>query len=602
MQVFATTTTVTATTGYIWHNKPVTPYSVVRFLCDIRVRIDGSDHNTYPAIRFDLDTKAVQYWVYTSNALRDADCEILEDAIGPPTSLYSAYWDVTGNNLPNINPDAIFIGGVSGTHEADQLYFDIDGVSPMPVPFDGILQVRGLGSPFNIADFDAANGTSLALIGSWSGTFAAQVAANITGTVGHTNLLQFAKFTFATTLGLTYASAIALRWAIKTRKSGEISGNTGNLLTMPIKLNQGTLSRCTDIDIRNGIIYCSMFGNATATNQGLTTVKISDRWSKRNYNTQVSDTGTFARTIRDLDSPTGLSLIVFIYSGVVSPLSRTQINSFDSDGMPQFSTPISVNGLGAGRNGTNRIIINGTLESGDMPVVMYSKFNSFPVELVANTGTGAAPDYSLNLDMNAVDVTLANSYDGETATDGRTYLVHGNPGNNFRASLLSRLTYSGPSTAIGYTTALNWSREAIGTGAGTGAASSGDGLTYTGTFVGFAIDQRPSEIVNGEPTMYTSDEQSEVIFKITRKATSFGDERDWDFLIVAGTGASGNADGVGTLASFTDTRYLKMDGDYLYINTAFGGYTIRRMNVKTLLVDTFIGVPGTPGTQPQFSY
>ncbi len=127
-------------------------------------------------------------------------------------------------------------------------------------------------------------------------------------------------------------------------------------------------------------------------------------------------------------------------------------------------------------------------------------------------------------------------------------------------------------------------------------------VTYTGTFVGFALDQRPSEIVNGEPTMYASDEQSEVIFRITRKATSFGDERDWNFLIVAGTGASGNSDGVGTLASFTDIRYMKMDGDYLYINTAQGGHTIRRMNVKTLEVETFIGLAGTPGIQPQFSY
>lgn len=102
-QVFANTGTVTATTGYIWHNKPVEPLSVVRFFCDIDVRIDGSDHNTYPAIRFDLDTKAVQYWVYASKALRDADCEMLADAIGPPPSLYTAYWDVTGDNLPDLN-------------------------------------------------------------------------------------------------------------------------------------------------------------------------------------------------------------------------------------------------------------------------------------------------------------------------------------------------------------------------------------------------------------------------------------------------------------------------------------------------------------------
>ena len=32
IQVFAPTLTLTATTGYIWHNKPVEPTSVVRFL------------------------------------------------------------------------------------------------------------------------------------------------------------------------------------------------------------------------------------------------------------------------------------------------------------------------------------------------------------------------------------------------------------------------------------------------------------------------------------------------------------------------------------------------------------------------------------------
>jgi len=602
MQVFATTLTVTATTGYIWHNKPVEPTSVVRFLCDIQVRIDGSDHNTYPAISFALDNKAIQYWVYASPSIRDADCDMLADAIGPAPSLYTAYWDVAGNNLPNINPDAIFIGGVSGTHQADQLYFDIDGVSPMPVPFDGLLEVRGLGSPFNIADFDAANTTSLALIGSWSGTFAAEVAANITGTVGHTNLLQFSKLTFATSLGLTYASAIALRWKIKTRKSGDLSGNTGNLLTMPINLNDGTFGRCTDLDIRNGIIYCSIFGNTSGANQGLTTVRISEKWSKRNYNTQVSDLGTMARTFKDTDSPTQLSLIAFKFAGLGSPLVRTQITHLDSDGMPQFSAPLDINGVGAGKNGVQRIIINESLQSGGMPVVMYSRFNIFSLEMLANTGTPAIPDYSLDLQMVTVDVSLLNTYDGETAIDGRTYLVHGNFGVNWRATLVSRLAYSGPATAIGYTTAGNWTREAIGTSAGTGVASSGDGLTFVGTMNGFALDQRTSEIVNGEPTMYASDEQSEVIFRITRKATSFGDERDWDFLIVAGTGSSGNADGIGTLASFTELRYIKMDGNFLYINTSIGGHAIRRMNVKTLEVETFIGIAGTGGSQPQFSY
>ena len=607
MQLFSSTISVTSQFGFEWINQPVVPENIVRFLCNVEIYIDGLDRNTYPAIAFNLVTGANQFWVYPNKELRDADCDAISDAVGPPPSNYLAYWDVTGDNLPDtgsgLGPVAIFVGGVSGTHQANQLYFDETGIpTPIPVPFDSIIEVRGFGVPYNIADFDAANGSSLANAANWSGPFASSIAANMLGTIGHTNLLQFAKLTFATTNSLTYSNAVELRLKIKSRKSGDLSGNTGNILQMPIKLNQGTLNRCTDIDIIGGIIYTSMFGNATGINQGLTTVKIADKWTKRNYNTQVNDTGTFARTFKDTDSPTGLSLIVFVFSGVGSPLVRTQVTHFDSDGMPQFSAPVAVNGVGAGRNGAQRLIINEALKSGGMPVVMYCRFNTFPIELVANTGTPAVPDYSLNFDMNSIDASLVNSYDGETAIDGRTYLVHGNPGNNFRASFLSRLSYSGPSTASGFTTSGNWSVERIGTGSGTGMATSGDGLTYTGTFVGFALDQRPSEIVNGEPTMYASDEQSEVIFRITRKATSFGDERDWDFLIVAGTGASGNGDGVGTLASFTDIRYMKMDGDYLYINTAQGGHTIRRMNVKTLEVETFIGLAGTPGIQPQFSY
>jgi len=607
MQLSSSTISVTSQFGFEWINQPVVPENIVRFLCNVEIYIDGLDRNFYPAIAFNLVTGANQFWVYPNKALRDADCDAIADAVGPPPSDYLAYWDITGNNLPDVGsglgPVAIFIGGVSGTHQADQLYFDETGIpTTIPVPFDSIIEVRGFGVPYNVADFDAVNGSSLANVANWSGPFASSIAANMLGTIGHTNLLQFAKLTFATSNNLTYASAVELRLKIKARKSGDLSGNTGNILQMPIKLNQGTFGRCTDIDIRNGIIYCAIFGNTSGANQGLTTVKIADKWSKRNYNTQVSDLGTMARTFKDSDSPTQLSLIAFKFAGLGSPLIRTQITHLDSDGMPQFSAPLDINGVGAGKNGVQRIIINESLQSGGMPVVMYSRFNIFSLEMLANTGTPAIPDYSLDLQMVTVDVSLLNTYDGETAIDGRTYLVHGNFGVNWRATLVSRLAYSGPATAIGYTTAGNWTREAIGTSAGTGVASSGDGLTFVGTMNGFALDQRTSEIVNGEPTMYASDEQSEVIFRITRKATSFGDERDWDFLIVAGTGSSGNADGIGTLASFTELRYIKMDGNFLYINTSIGGHAIRRMNVKTLEVETFIGIAGTGGSQPQFSY
>ncbi len=600
-QLFANTPFVTSTFGFDRQNKPVTPISVVRFFCDAEILIDGLDHNKYPAIRFDLDNRAVQYWAYPTKNLRDADCEILEDAIGPPSSLYTAFWDITGNALPDLNPTAINIGGISGTMEADQLYFDLDGTSPMPVPFDGLIEVRGIGgNPFNIANFDAANGTPLALIASWSGPFALQVATNMLGTVGHTLLLQFSKLTFASIMGLLYSKALTLRFKIKARKSGDLSGNTGNLLNLPIVQNIGTFNRLTDIDIRDGIIYASMFGGFAGVNQGLTSVKISEKWSKKNYNAEVSDIGTYARTFADTDSPSGVSLIVLIAVGVGSAIYRSQVTSFDVDGMPVFAAAVAIGGGGAGLAGAQRYIMNEFLQSGGMPVVMYCRFNAFPVEIVANTGTPSTPNYTLNLSLNSIDASLINSYDGETASDGRTYLTHGNSGGNFRATMISRLTYSGPSTAVGYTTGGNWASERIGTSVGTGAASSGTGATFEGTLNGFALDE--SNIVNGEPTMYASDEQSEVIFRIRRNLSSFGDERDWDFLIVAGTGASGNVNGVGTAASFTDIRYLKVDGKFLYINTSFGGYGIRRMEKTSLIVETFMGVLGTPGVNPQFSY
>lgn len=599
-QLFANTDFVTSTTGYQRANIPLSATDVVRYFCDVEIIIDGIDHNKYPAIRFDLDNKAVQYWVYDSKGMRAADCDILSDTIGPPPSLYTAYWDITGDTTPDINPTAINIGGVSGAMEADQLYFDTDGTSPMPVPFDGIVEIKGIGAPFNIATFDGANATSLDLIGSWSGPFATAASANIVGTVGHTNLMQFAKLTFAVSMGLTYSKALALRFKIKTRNSGDLSGNTGNLLKLPIVESQGTLKGLVDIDIRDGTIYSSMFVGFSGTDQGCTTVRISKQWSKRNYNTEVSDFGTFARTFADTDSPTGISLIVMISPLAGSNIYRTKVTSIDSDGFPVFSSPVAIGGAGAGRNGTQRYILNEFLQSGGMPVVMYSRANAFSVELVANTGTAASPNYSLNLDLNTVDGTLRNSYDGETATDGRTYLTHGNIITNFRATLISRLTYSGPSTAVGYTTAINWASERIGTSIGTGVASSGNGQTFQGTLNGFSLDEL--NMVNGEPTMYTSDAQSNVIFRITRNLNSFGDERDWDFTIIAGTGIAGNADGVGVLASFTEIMYLKIDGKYLYINTSTGGHTIRRMETSTLVVETFMGVAATSGIQAQFSY
>lgn len=619
-QISASISTVTSTMGKVWENQPVNPKQVVRAICGVYIYIDSCDRNRYPAIAFVLNTETAptQYWVYDSLGSMQADCDIVNDAIGTPNNDYLAYWDTDFDNLPNTGDgfvvDADYLGGASGTHQADMLFFDETGIpNPMPVPYDAILEMRGVGNPYNIADFDAANGSNLATGGNWSGTYAAQVAANMVGTVGHTNLMQFAKLPFAISLNLIYSAAIELRMKIKARKNGFISGNLGNILAMPIKTKLGTLFSNFDLDVANygktTIIHSSNFINEASTGQGINDVRADNTWSKNNFLSNmaafgVSSGGVFARSYYEA-STDKYAVLWSLDLGATTPrrsLLRSYLK-FDTDGFPIYLNPVDIGAIGSTAGSadvasSSRVAVVEALYANEMPLLLICKSSvTKTASLVVNTGTAAAPNYSSFLATLDIDASLTGFNLSRADSQGRIYCTP------VTASQIDRLEYSGANNdAAALVNVANWARNSIGVAAATSPALSGDGTTAQ--FRPNAITIQEDAVVNGEPTLWMTDGTNHVVFRITRNANSFGDGRDWDFdLVVGQSGTAGNVDGIGTAATLNQPLGIDYDpiGGLLYVNCR-GSLTMRTIDPSTLQVTHFIGQTGVGGQSNQFAF
>lgn len=74
-QSTSSTASVTATNGFVRENKPFNKgVQDVRATPDA-ISISNGDLNKYPAIKIDISTQAIQYWVYDlgDTVTRDAD-------------------------------------------------------------------------------------------------------------------------------------------------------------------------------------------------------------------------------------------------------------------------------------------------------------------------------------------------------------------------------------------------------------------------------------------------------------------------------------------------------------------------------------------------
>jgi hypothetical protein len=416
--------------------------------------------------------------------------------------------------------------------------------------------------------------------------------------------MNFAKLTFAVPLGFTYSNAKVLTVNIQAKKGTEVSNNGGNVLIMPIRLSVGNLFGNRDIDIHDGIIYSS---NSTSEilDQGVTTIRIDNQWSKNEFRTQLTTTnGIHARNYADTDSPTGRSLIFSMADTDRTKLWRTHIVSFDVDGFPNYGARLDVLGVGAApgpaTSAPSEPVVVPEYFSGGMPLILIGKISSTKTSsILANTGTPASPDYSTFLRTTDIDIALQGVTLMRSDSLGKIYIPIGGAASVGR---LYRLTYSGANNnATALTTVGNWSNEEIGATATVSPALNGDGQTFQGHAYGVAIDE--DNPVNGQPTLYATDDANHVIWEITHKGTAFGDGRDWDWLIIAGTaGTAGNVDAIGLAAEFNVPTGIIYDGaGFLYVND-FGSRTMRKINISTLDVETFFGQAGVGAHVDQFPY
>lgn len=529
-----------------------------------------------------------------------------------------AYWDVTGDNLPDLNPTAIFVGGVSGTHRGVQLYFQNDGVTPLAVPYEAVLTMYA-GGEFLAMAF-AANGANLALVGNWIGPSAADVAANTSATVGHTLNFDFAKLTLAAARGWKWSAARVITLKAQVLKSGELSQNGGNVLQMPLEVSQGTLFGAEQLLADGGLFYLPQRVTSTVNNQGLITIKDDlTKWSKNNFKNvaAIPDTGLSGDIFNWSPSPTGKAMILTGINdnqgsggGIFKETWIVPIETFDADGLPTFdnSTRIYVNGVGltgAGLGqGGNVPLTHPTLELNGTPVLIVCKPETGGTGyIMVNTGTLAAPSYDTNLQTYTLDTRLRSPQGMKVDSQGRVYITTFAP--NSPAPLghgVFRLTYSGANNdQAALVNASNWAVEEIGfAGSYVAPTASGNGLTASYRGNGLAIDE--DNLVNGEPTIYMSDRRGQVIFKITANTLNPSGGADWDFNIVVGQAdTAGAAEGIGLAAQFNSPIGLQIKDGTLYVAEKFGS-KIRTIDLTTLQTATWFGIDTIRSHTDQFSF
>lgn len=182
-----------------------------------------------------------------------------------------------------------------------------------------------------------------------------------------------------------------------------------------------------------------------------------------------------------------------------------------------------------------------------------------------NIGTGAVTTLAGNgvrgsTDGTGTSASLSNPSGGALSANGSTLYVGDAAGHHVRV--------------------INTATGAVTTLAGSGAAAYADG---TGTDASF---NSPQGMAVTGTSLYVSDPGN---FRIRLVNTATG-----AVTTVAGSGVSGNVDGIGTAAQMAGVYSLKLstDGSKLYM-TDGGNSTVRVMNTSTLVVTTLAG--GTAG-------
>lgn len=437
----------------------------------------------------------------------------------------------------------------------------------------------------------------------------------MSGVATHNTNFDFAKLTFALLQGWTYSNARAFTVQIKVEKGGEFSLNGGNVLQMPLRQSEGKLNFPNDLDLTDfggsvgKVLHVGLRSTEGALDQGVQDIRLDTKnWSKKRFLTDISSPGiiggTHSRYFNDSASPTGRSLI-WSTSGDRTKIYRIKVNGTDADGFPIYDSLVQdISGIGfpaASNTGPSQFAISETLTANGMPVILLSKgvTTGLSCSILVNSTDATNPDYNTGgfLQTTAIDATLIVIVRPRQDSSGRFYTRH-NTGNG----AFSRIVFGGTNNnAASLLNASNWSRERLCIPVATTPALNGTGATMQGAFDSCEVNE--DIIRNGEPTVYVSDPTNFVIWQCQRNTNSFGDERDWDWTQIIGTGATGGADGFGTGASIGQPRSMVYDSDtkLLYIATR-SRHTVRVYNTITTEVTTLFGVDNSLGNDQQFDY
>ena len=483
------------------------------------------------------------------------------------------------------------------------MYFENDALTFLSLPYDVVLTASANG--LLLGTFFAPAGTAFSDATKWSSPFATDLADNFSGATVNATAADFAKLTFASLQGWTYSKARVIQLKIQALKDGEFSQNSGPFLFMGKNTSTGSLYANNMIDIADGFLYIGNFIGQVLQNQGLVNIELNgnSQQSKQNF---ISDMASFSipqggiqmRTFADTESPTGLSVFWSARSDaaiVRQNLNRSFITGYDVDGFPNYGTPVDVGAIGAigpDNTATSSPSVNPVYSANGMPLLVISKGRAFGTwygSILANTGTAAAPNYSAFLPFlnigGGIDNELRQGRLIRNDSNGSMYVAT----YNFltTSNFLSRLDYSGANgDPVALTTDINWSRHRMGASSANSPATNGTGATAT--FTGQGIDIDETLIVNGEPTIFMSDDTNHVLWQITRNLSAFGDERDYDFLIIVGqTGIATNVDGDGTAATLNNPQDLVINNGFIYLNCQ-GARTVRKIATTAPLFSHYI--------------
>jgi hypothetical protein len=206
--------------------------------------------------------------------------------------------------------------------------------------------------------------------------------------------------------------------------------------------------------------------------------------------------------------------------------------------------------------------------------------------------------------MDAINSKLRAAQHIRYDTTGRAYFAHAAPNSpNPTGYGVARLTYTGANNnETDLLNSANWNYEEIGFIPIIGATPPANGNGQTASFVGKGIAIDETNIVNGEPTIYLSDQAGQVIFQIQANTPNPASGLDWDFTIIVGaSGVSGNTEGIGTAARLNSPMGLNIfDGDLYCIERL--GAKVRKIELPSLQTSTFYGIDTVLSHTDQFSY